>query len=81
MKESFEVEFLNKLDVNIFDEYFYKNLLNGIVNLLQKKSTKRKNEIMTCACLDTSKRQNATLTCACHRQVNVEKRLQDVYLS
>ncbi len=55
MKESFEVVFLNELNVNIFDEYFYKNLLNSIVNLLQKKSTKVENEIMTCACLDTSK--------------------------
>ena len=65
MKESLEVVFLNELDVNIFVEYFYKNLLNSIVNLLQKKSIKRENEIMTCPCLDTSKRQNATLTCEC----------------
>ena len=55
MKESFEVVFLNKLDVNIFDEYFYKNLLNSIVNLLQNKSTKAENEIMTCACLEQVK--------------------------
>ena len=50
MKESFEVVFLNEFDINIFDEYFYKNLLNSIVNLLKKKSTKVENEIMTCAC-------------------------------
>ena len=57
MKESFEVVFLNELDVNIFDEYFYRNLLNSIVNLLQNKSIKRENEIITCPCLDTSRRQ------------------------
>lgn len=56
MKESLEVVFFNELDVDIFDEYFYKNLLNSIVNLLQKKSIKRENEIMTCPCLDTSRR-------------------------
>ena len=69
MKESLEVIFLNELDVNIFDEYFYKNLLNGIVNLLQKKLTKRKNEIMTCACLEQAKLKIGILACACHRQV------------
>ena len=72
MKESLEVVFLNELDVDIFDEYFYKSLLNSIVNLLQQKSIKRENEIMTCPCLEQVDGKNAILTCACHRQVNVE---------
>lgn len=60
MKESLEVVFLNELNVNIFDEYFYKNLLNSIVNLLQKKSIKVENEIMTCACLEQELQSNGS---------------------
>lgn len=42
MKESFEVVFLNELEIDIFDEYFYKNLLNSIVNLLKRNQLKVK---------------------------------------
>ena len=51
MKDEFEVEYLNELDTEIFDEYFYKHLLSNVVKLIKEKS---KIDDKTCACLDTS---------------------------
>ena len=51
MKDKFEVEYLNALDTEIFDEYFYKHLLSNVVKLIKEKS---KIGDKTCACLDTS---------------------------
>ena len=56
MKDKLKVIFVNKFDINVFDEYFYKYLLNNVVSILQKKEEKL---------------QNGILTCACHRQVEV----------
>lgn len=51
MKDEFEVEYLNELDTEIFDEYFYKHLLSNVVKLIKERS---KIDDKTCACLDTS---------------------------
>ena len=51
MKDEFEVEYLNELDTEIFDEYFYKHLLSNVVKLIKEKS---KIDDKTCACLETS---------------------------
>ena len=51
MKDEFEVEYLNELDIEIFDEYFYKHLLSNVVKLIKEKS---KIDDKACACLDTS---------------------------
>ena len=50
MKDKFDVVFLNEFDVNVFDEFFYKHLLNNVVNLIKKKDGQEKNVILTCAC-------------------------------
>ena len=51
MKDEFEVEYLNELDIEIFDEYFYKHLLSNVVKLIKERS---KIDDKTYACLDTS---------------------------
>ena len=52
MKKKLKVKFMNEFDVNIFDEYFYKHMLNNVVSLLQKKEEKSQNGCRTCACLE-----------------------------
>ena len=53
MKDDFEVEYLNELDIEIFDEYFYKHLLSNVVKLIKEKS---KIEDKACACLEQVKK-------------------------
>ena len=55
MKKKLKVKFVNEFDVNIFDEYFYKQMLNNVVCLLQKKEGKFQNGCKTCACLEQVK--------------------------
>ena len=52
MKKKLKVKFMNEFDVNVFDEYFYKHMLNNVVSLLQKKKEKLQIECRTCACLE-----------------------------
>ncbi len=68
-----KVEFLNELDTNVFDGYFYKQILNNVVNLIKLQNNCRTctcleqvNEIMTCPCLE---QVNEIMTCPCLKQV------------
>ena len=40
MKDKLKVVFVNKFDINVFDEYFYKYLLNNVVKLIKEKNKK-----------------------------------------
>ena len=55
MKDKLKIESINELDIEIFDEYFYKQTLKNVVNLIKKKNEKNKNECETCACLEQVK--------------------------
>ena len=47
MKDEFEVEYLNELDIEIFDEYFYKHLLSNVVKLIKEKEEAKNKKPIT----------------------------------
>lgn len=63
MQKKFKVKFTNDFDIQVFNQDFYQTLLENITKLKRQKESP--NEILTCACLDTSNTQNGILACAC----------------
>ena len=63
MQKKFKTKFVNDFDIQVFNQDFYQTLLENITKL--KKQKEKPNEILTCACLNTSDTQNGISTCAC----------------
>ena len=53
MQKKFKVKFTNDFDIQVFNQDFYQTLLENITKLKRQKESP--NEILTCACLDTSR--------------------------
>jgi len=52
VQKKFKTKFVNDFDIQIFNQDFYQTLLENITKL--KRQKEKPNEILTCACLDTS---------------------------
>ena len=90
MKKQPQVIFINELKLALYDEYFYKKILERILEIksnlgfwrvLVLKQVELVIEIHTCACLDTSKAKLQPWHVLVLKQVNSTKWDSGVSLS